>query len=335
MHFMSGHTKQPVSVGLFLTSASPECVRVTKRRRWAKRLFWGVFVFQCWASALSASQLFLLPQPDLPQLATGPFHALAAPPGWELGQRMLYFAPNDPYFSYNSPTGFPGQWGLQNQSPAGGPDINVVPAWNREITGQGVTIGIVDTGFETAHEDLAPNYVAADSWNFGNNTADANPVYDDDNHGTSVAGLAAARGGNGLGVTGVAPYAGLASLRIDFNNQTNEMFAAATLYHSSGSNTSIQVKNHSYGDPIGYQTYATEAAALATSAAAGTIHTFAAGNERFYHTNYYFLDVNGKRAVRSQARRCHRRGRQQEAAAELAQRDLRGRFGRRWEIRVV
>ena len=146
----------------------------------------AALLFQATAVALEPANLD-------PSVAVQP-HAMAPPPGWKQGDRVLYsvpdpFTPNDPYFSYSSPSG--GQWGLQNQLPGGGPDINVVPAWNRGVTGQGVTIGIVDTGFETAHEDLAANYVAADSWNFGNNTPNANPIYPnaaypntDDNHAT-------------------------------------------------------------------------------------------------------------------------------------------------------
>jgi subtilisin-like proprotein convertase family protein len=186
------------------------------------------------------------------------------------------FVPDDPYFKPFSV--WPGQWHLSNSYTAG-LDANVLGAW-QQYTGQGVTIGIVDDGLETAHPDLAPNYDAADSWNFGNNTGDPNPVTADDRHGIAVAGVAAARGGNGIGVCGAAPYAGLAGLRIDYPTQTTAMFVDATLYHSSGSNTSIKVENHSYGVTTPYALSSAERAALATSTAAGTIHCFAAGNDR-------------------------------------------------------
>ena len=222
----------------------------------------------------------------------GPVGYYPVEPGWNESTHVLYgFTPNDPYFSYNSPPGYKGQWHLQNQTPGGGPDANVVGAWNRNVTGSGVTIGIVDDSLQINHPDLSPNYVAADSWDFGQNDGDPSPVWSTDQHGISVAGVAAARGGNGIGVTGVAPYAGLAGLRIDFNNQTEAMFVNATLYHSSGGNTSIKVKNHSYGVSVPYISSVNEVNALATSAAAGTIHCFAAGNERSYHG--YFIDANG------------------------------------------
>ena len=108
------------------------------------------------------------------------------------------FVPNDPYYLAINPTNLPGQWHL-NWVEHPDRDTRVQGAWNRDITGSGVTIGIVDDGLDTAHPDLATNYVAGDSWNFGNDSPNPDPVYASDNHGTAVSGVAAARGGNGLG----------------------------------------------------------------------------------------------------------------------------------------
>ena len=167
-----------------------------------------------------------------------------------MNQRTQYetqaFTPNDTLFDRNTGTGFPGQWHLVNQWVAGR-DARVQGAWNRDVTGSGVTIGIVDDSFQTTHPDLSPNYVAAHSWDFGQNDANPDPVNSTDRHGISVAGVAAARGGNSIGVTGAAPYASLTGLRIDFPTQTDQMFVDATLYHSGGASTNIVVKNHSYG----------------------------------------------------------------------------------------
>lgn len=195
------------------------------------------------------------------------------------------FTPNDTYFAPNSGyVGHEGQWHLQN-SFTPGLDARVTGAWNRNVTGSGVIIGIVDDSFQTTHPDLAPNYVAADSFNFGsyvgNGAAnDPNPFHNNDRHGTAVAGVAAAKGGNNLGVTGAAPNAGLAGLRVDFPQQTDAMFVDATLYHSSGANTNIDIKNHSYGISSPYIDSAATSAAVDTSTAAGTIHVFSAGNDR-------------------------------------------------------
>lgn len=195
------------------------------------------------------------------------------------------FVPNDPYFNRDTPyAGANGQWYLQNQYNPG-MDINVMGAWARGLTGLGVLVAIVDDSFQTNHPDLSPNFDILNSYNFGRLADPAqstlpDPVYADDQHGVSVAGLIAGRGGNGIGITGVAPYAGLAGIRVDFNLQTDEMFAMATLYHSSGDNTSIKIKNHSYGMSETYVPLPLEYAALQESAGAGTIHIWSAGNDR-------------------------------------------------------
>lgn len=190
------------------------------------------------------------------------------------------FTPNDPYFQPNNPgVGWQGQWHLENQI-GGNVDADVKPAWDANWTGSGVVIGIVDDCLQKSHPDLSPNFSPSLSWNFGNNTADPSPVYATDMHGTSVSGVAAARGGNGIGVTGAAPFARLAGLRIDFNTQTTQEFVDATLFHTSNGSESIKIENHSYGYTSPFVATDLERQALATSAATETIHVFAAGNER-------------------------------------------------------
>jgi subtilisin-like proprotein convertase family protein len=189
------------------------------------------------------------------------------------------FTPNDPLFPMGVGTPTFGQWHLRNtQTP--GADSNVWPAWQAGVTGSGVAIGIVDDGLETAHEDLAPNYSAGISWNFANNNANPNPVGAGDNHGTAVAGVAAARGGNGIGVSGAAPFATLGGIRISFGAQLDSQSANAVLFKSSGTDTSIKIKNHSYGVVGMYIPTPAQRNAISTSAAAGTLHVWAAGNRR-------------------------------------------------------
>lgn len=88
------------------------------------------------------------------------------------------------------------------------PKIGAPAAWDT-ATGEGVTIAILDGGVDGTHPDLAAHMVAG--WNFfdnNNNTADIN------GHGTKVAGVAAAIGNNGTGVTGGAWNAKIMPLRI-------------------------------------------------------------------------------------------------------------------------
>jgi subtilisin-like proprotein convertase family protein len=214
--------------------------------------------------------------------ARGSLRVRRAYPNERLQRIKCIWVPNDPYYPNGSPSGFPGQWHLGNGA-VPGVDIHVPAAWNRDITGAGVLLGIVDDGLEITHPDLAPNYVAGDSWDFGQNDGNPSPVNggsNEDRHGTSVAGVAAARGGNGIGGTGAAPLAGLAGCRIDFVTQTTQMFVDATLFHSNAANSNIKIKNHSYGYSATYIESQAERDAVATSAGVGTIHLYAAGNER-------------------------------------------------------
>ena len=95
-------------------------------------------------------------------------------------------------------------------------------AWMR-ATGRGVKVGIIDTGVDASHPDLARNFNGALSRNF---TIDIPSVdgpceystcidpanVDNGGHGTHVAGsVAAAR--NGVGIAGVAPDATIVNVR--------------------------------------------------------------------------------------------------------------------------
>lgn len=156
-------------------------------------------------------------------------------------------APNDPFY--------PRQWHLENTGQGKGRkgfDIKVKDVWD-QFQGEGIRIAIVDDGLQRFHPDLAPN-VDPDSshhynWLAGNNeslrydpTPDAAKF---DFHGTSVAGVAAARGGNGLGVSGVAPRAMLIGQRfLDTTVALDDGDIADLVIRGTGF---IDVKNNSWG----------------------------------------------------------------------------------------
>ncbi|WP_457562176.1 S8 family serine peptidase [Caminibacter pacificus] len=121
-------------------------------------------------------------------------------------------AKNDPLYKYQWHLKNTGQdFGLEPAIP--GEDINVEPVWDSNITGKGVTIGVIDTGMDMFHPDLKENIDFASSYNYHNGTHNTTPGLTNENaHATAVAGLIAAKGWNGIGTRGVAPNATIASL---------------------------------------------------------------------------------------------------------------------------
>ena len=99
------------------------------------------------------------------------------------------------------------QWGMQT--------IGAPAAWAR-TTGAGVKIGIVDTGVDLGHEDLAGQIAESTSCldTKGNPLKCTGSAQDDFGHGTHVAGITAAIKDNGKGVSGVAPDAKLVVAKV-------------------------------------------------------------------------------------------------------------------------
>lgn len=235
------------------------------------------------------------------------------------------FVPNDPFFNpgkngvLKSPRYF-GQWHLLNQMPLNnrnaGLDANVWGAWQRGLTGQGVIISIVDDGTQGDHPEFIEKFRNEFSWDYGEDVETNNqqefrgmPFTDVDNHGTAVAGVAAAQGGNGIGVTGAAPFAQIAAQRLliaswseeDFIELGNLFEAQAIGFQGqqnsdglfdpsvpfTGEVVPVRVMNHSYGPDRGYEllkNYEKIHPALAASAEKNVLHLFAAGNQRGTYT---------------------------------------------------
>jgi len=140
-------------------------------------------------------------------------------------QIQLQGIPNDPLFS--------NQWGLHNTGQSGGTsdaDIDAPAAWNIRKSANAVVVAVIDSGVDYNHEDLSANlwqnpgetpgnsidddgngYIDdVYGWDFCSN--DSDPM-DTDGHGTQVAGVIAARGNNGKGISGVAWYGKIMALR--------------------------------------------------------------------------------------------------------------------------
>jgi lantibiotic leader peptide-processing serine protease len=102
-------------------------------------------------------------------------------------------------------------------------DATATGSYARQKGKKGVLVGIIDTGIDGTHPDIAPNFDAKDSRNFVTDMPDidgdceyascVDPANeDDDGHGTHVASTIGSPI-NGLGIAGVAPDVTLVNIR--------------------------------------------------------------------------------------------------------------------------
>lgn len=142
------------------------------------------------------------------------------------------------------------------------PAINSDAVYARGFTGEGVWVAVIDNGVEIGHEDIIPNAVLNGSYNFysennGKSLLDPTPPITVDNpdgyHGVAVAGLAAARGGNELGIWGVSPSSELVGYNLLYSgfDLTMELAAMgvadALSQYPQLSSSNVDVFNMSYG----------------------------------------------------------------------------------------
>ncbi len=105
--------------------------------------------------------------------------------------------PNDPYY--------PSQWGL--------PKISANSAWDKTTGSTNVKIAIIDTGIDGTHEDLSGKVLAGYDY-VNSRSISANSDSDDQGHGTTVAGVAAAISNNSVGVAGTDWNARLMPIKV-------------------------------------------------------------------------------------------------------------------------
>ncbi|MBM3964795.1 MAG: choice-of-anchor D domain-containing protein [Planctomycetes bacterium] len=179
-----------------------------------------------------------------------------------------HFIPNDPRFG--------NLWHLRNLGASGGvpdADTDVELAWDINQGGSSsIVIAVIDDGVQSGHPDLDvwenPGEIAGDGvdndnngwiddvngWNFVTGTNASEPI-GSDSHGTSVAGVAAAKGNNGLGVVGAAYKSPVVSIKVFHDGGAGALddFASALLYAAgmkadgSGTWRSGDLVNNSWG----------------------------------------------------------------------------------------
>ncbi|VEU21953.1 DEKNAAC102938 [Brettanomyces naardenensis] len=124
---------------------------------------------------------------------------------------------------------FADQWHIINTR-FPGHDVDVLPVWGQNITGNGVVTAIIDDGLDMDNPDLKSCFCPEGSWDYNDNTALPKPRLQDDYHGTRCAGeIAAAKGNNFCGV-GVAWGSRVSGIRILSGELTSEDEAAAMVY---------------------------------------------------------------------------------------------------------
>lgn len=202
------------------------------------------------------------------------------------------FTPNDTLFG--------NQWHLNNTGQGGGTagaDVKATSAWNLQTGSSLTTIAIVDDGAEKTHEDLAaniftnPGEIAGNGidddhngyiddvhgWDFSNDDNDASPFSSDDNHGTAVSGVAAARGNNALGVTGACQNCKILPVKIFSPDYAGDVATANALRYAA---SFADVINNSWGGgaPSATLQSAIQTATTNGRAGKGSVVLFASGN---------------------------------------------------------
>lgn len=134
--------------------------------------------------------------------------AVAADPRTNHAQAMHRFdtraaPPRDPYFDL--------QTNLHHLR---------LDALHAATTGRGVRVAVIDTGADLAHPDLAGQF--DDHANF---VAAISPGFEQDRHGTAIAGIVAAKAGNDTGIVGVAPDARLLAYKACWSADAGDMAA--------------------------------------------------------------------------------------------------------------
>jgi subtilisin family serine protease len=153
-------------------------------------------------------------------------------------REVLYAEPNYMVYTTREPNDprFPELWGLRNigQTINGTPgtpgaDIGATAAWDLALGSRNTVVGIVDTGIDYSHPDLAANAwsapasysvtiggqtitCAAGTHGFNAVNKSCDP-FDDHFHGTHVSGTIGGAGNNGVGVVGVNWFANIMGLK--------------------------------------------------------------------------------------------------------------------------
>ncbi len=187
----------------------------------------------------------------------------------------------------------PAKWGFAK--------TQATKAWEVSQGSKDIIVAVIDTGIDSQHRDLAENlwvnpgesgkdakgrdkatnkidddgngYVDdANGWNF---VANNNNLTDTHGHGTHIAGIIGARGGNGYGISGLSPNVSLMILKYYDPNTNNLKNTIKAIKYA------VQMKAHiiNYSGG-GIEFSAEEYAAIKQAERRGVLFISAAGNEK-------------------------------------------------------
>lgn len=277
-------------VALSVDGAKRDAERRLRSRDWAPVLGAGVrLIAPLMAVERGPSRSVVLAHLSLPegmdvftamQVLGGLSDVLWASPNFVQTGDPRDFVPNDPSYGaqYHHPL-------MQNPL-----------AWDVTLGSAAVTIAITDDGMALSHPDLAPNLwtnpgeIAGNGldddangyvddvrgWDFASQNGDPSPNTPADEHGTHVAGIAAARTHNGAGVAGVAGHCTLMPLQIwNGSGFTSTILNGAFRY---AADHGARVVNTSFNFDA-WVGNAVVTAALQYLHDAGVLHFLSAGND--------------------------------------------------------
>jgi subtilisin family serine protease len=206
--------------------------------------------------------------------------------------------PSDPLFGL--------QWEHRNVGQRGGvphADIETTRAWDIGVGAARTIIAVIDLGFEVDHPDIAQNvwtnpreipgnnidddgngYVDdVHGWDFVDNDAELHGSNDRSGtwHGVPVAGAAAARADNGIGIAGSCPNCQVMLLRIALSDLSNVEALASAFNYATANGASVITDSWGIADMLPFPDLvaAVDDAAANGRGGLGSVVLFAMRNE--------------------------------------------------------
>ena len=181
--------------------------------------------------------------------------------------------------SFNAPVTSFGARTLPPSSPAATILRTTLGLSSTGATGKGIGVAIIDTGVNPS-SDFLGRFTAF--YDFVNAGGAFTAAYDDNGHGTHIAGLIASNGALGSAYTGVAPDAHIVVMKVldkTGSGKTSDVIDAIDFAVANRQTLGIDIINLSLGHPI-YESATTDPLVQAVEAAsrAGVIVVAAAGN---------------------------------------------------------